>query len=191
MLLNNKLLQRTRNNLIAIAACLLVIVPVYVVIVNSFKDSTGARTMSAALPEALLFENYTTVVERGKLTQTFLNSMLYATSATIISTILAAMTAYVLSRNKTRLNRFVYFCILSFNIHLIILARFFHHTQAIHSAGLYLSADPERSPLESAPVLPNCLRRSSHLLNFVNIVLHHTHHCIHMPRGSGLPRLRH
>lgn len=111
MLLNNNLLQRTRNNLMAIFACLLVIVPVYVVIVNSFKDSAGARTMSAALPEALLFENYSTVVERGKLTQTFVNSMLYATSATIISTLLAAMTAYVLSRNKTRLNRFVYFFI--------------------------------------------------------------------------------
>jgi raffinose/stachyose/melibiose transport system permease protein len=35
--------------------------------------------------------------------------MMYATGATTISTILAAMAAYVLSRNRTPLNRFVYF----------------------------------------------------------------------------------
>jgi raffinose/stachyose/melibiose transport system permease protein len=109
MAVNHHILQRTRNNLIAIFACLLVIIPVYVVIVNSLKDSPEARTMSASLPETLHFENFSTVIERGKLTQTFVNSMLYATSATLISTILAAMAAYVLSRNKTRLNRFVYF----------------------------------------------------------------------------------
>jgi raffinose/stachyose/melibiose transport system permease protein len=111
MLVNHNILQRTRNNLIAIFACLLVIVPVYVVVVNSLKDSAGARTMNGALPESLHLENFMTVIERGKLGQTFVNSMLYATSATIISTILAAMAAYVLSRTKTRLNRFVYFFI--------------------------------------------------------------------------------
>ncbi|HEX2905608.1 MAG TPA: carbohydrate ABC transporter permease [Phototrophicaceae bacterium] len=112
MLLNNKtnkLLQGTRNNLIAIFACLLVVIPVYLVVVNSLKDSAGARTMSAALPQSLHFENFNTVIERGKLAQTFQNSMLYATSATVISSILASMAAYVLSRNKSRLNRFVYF----------------------------------------------------------------------------------
>ena len=95
--------------MIAIIACLLVVIPVYLVITNSLKDSAGARTMNAALPETLHFENFITVVERGKLVQTFVNSILYAGGATVISTILAAMAAYVLSRNRTPLNRFVYF----------------------------------------------------------------------------------
>ena len=109
MLIVNNLLQRTRNNMIAIIVCLLVIIPVYLVIVNSLKDSPQARTMSAALPETLHFENFSTVVERGKLARTFVNSMLYAGCASIISTTLASMAAYILSRNKTSLNRFVYF----------------------------------------------------------------------------------
>lgn len=110
MLLNrSNLFQGTRNNAAAMFVCLLVIVPLYLVITNSLKESAQARTMSAALPDTLHFENFITVVERGKLAQTFVNSMLYATSATIISTILASMAAYTLSRNKTRLNRFVYF----------------------------------------------------------------------------------
>jgi raffinose/stachyose/melibiose transport system permease protein len=105
----NNILQRTRNNMVATLVCLLVIIPVYLVIVNSLKDSAGARTMNAALPQSFQFENFITVIERGKLAQTFVNSMLYATSATIISTTLAALAAYILSRNKTRLNRFIYF----------------------------------------------------------------------------------
>ena len=109
MLLRNNILQGTRNNGIAIFVCLLVIIPVYLVITNSLKDSPQARTMSMALPETLHFENFSTVVDRGKLVQTFFNSLLYAGSSTVISTILAAMAAYTLSRNKTRLNRFIYF----------------------------------------------------------------------------------
>ena len=111
MLLKNNVLQRTRNNLIAIFFCLLVIIPVYLVVVNSLKDSGQARTMNAALPVSLHFENFNTVIERGKLEQSFVNSMLYASSATLISTLLAAMAAYVLSRNRTPVNRFVYFFI--------------------------------------------------------------------------------
>ncbi len=110
-MLQNKTLQRTGNNLLAILACLLVVIPVYIVVTNSLKDSAGARTMSAALPETLHFENFATVIERGKLAQTFVNSIVYAGGSTVISTILAAMAAYTLSRNKSSLNRFVYFFI--------------------------------------------------------------------------------
>ena len=84
MLLNNRLFQRAYNNALAILVCMLVLIPVYVVIVNSLKDSAQARTMNAELPAVLHFENFQTVVERGKLAQTFVNSMVYATSATII-----------------------------------------------------------------------------------------------------------
>lgn len=110
MLIQNYL-NSIRNNLLAMFACLLVIVPVYIVVVNSLKDSREARTMSSALPEKIHFDNFTTVIERGKLTRSFINSMLYATTATFFSTILAAMAAYVLSRNKTPLNRYLYFFI--------------------------------------------------------------------------------
>jgi raffinose/stachyose/melibiose transport system permease protein len=110
-MLGKKSVQRTSNNLIAMLACLLVLIPVYLVIVNSLKDSAQARTMSATLPDTLHFENFSTVIERGKLTQSFVNSMLYSTSATIVSVILASMAAYVLSRNRTKLNRYVYFFI--------------------------------------------------------------------------------
>jgi raffinose/stachyose/melibiose transport system permease protein len=49
------------------------------------------------------------VIDKGKLTTSFFNSVLYASVSTILGTLFAAMAAYVLSRNPTRLNRFVYF----------------------------------------------------------------------------------
>jgi raffinose/stachyose/melibiose transport system permease protein len=49
------------------------------------------------------------VIERGKLLAAFGNSVLYAVGATLIGTTLAALAAYVLSRNRTRFNRFIYF----------------------------------------------------------------------------------
>lgn len=108
-MLQNKVFQRAGNNMFAMFACLLVLIPVYIVVTNSLKDSAGARTMSATLPDLLHFDNFVTVVERGKLVQTFVNSLLYATGATVISTVLSSMAAYTLARNRTRLNRFIYF----------------------------------------------------------------------------------
>jgi raffinose/stachyose/melibiose transport system permease protein len=60
-------------------------------------------------PTHLYLENYLTVIGQGKLGIAFANSMLYATAATIIVVILTTSAAFVLSRNRTRLNRFLYF----------------------------------------------------------------------------------
>lgn len=109
MRLGRNRIPNALSHLIAILACLLVLIPGYLVVVNSLKSSAQARTLSAAWPATLHPENFMTVIERGKLGQSFVNSMLYATSATIISTLLAALAAYVLSRNRTSLNRFIYF----------------------------------------------------------------------------------
>ena len=104
--------QRITNHSIAIIICVVMFIPVYLIVVNSFKDEGQARSMSVELPDALHFENFTTVIERGKLGNGFLNSLLYSTLSTLLATPLAAMTAYVLSRNRTRLNRILYFFII-------------------------------------------------------------------------------
>ena len=104
--------QLISNHTIAIVVCIIMSIPVYLVTVNSLKDRGQARSMSVELPETLQFENFTTVIERGKLANGFMNSLMYSTLSTLLSTPLAAMTAYVLSRNKTRLNRILYFFII-------------------------------------------------------------------------------
>jgi raffinose/stachyose/melibiose transport system permease protein len=100
------------NNLLALVVSLIMFVPVYLVLVNSLKTRAEANSMSVALPTSLNWSNFATVIERGKLVTAFGNSVLYSVGATLIGITLAALAAYVLSRNRNRLNRWIYFFII-------------------------------------------------------------------------------
>jgi raffinose/stachyose/melibiose transport system permease protein len=100
------------NNLLAIFVSLIMFTPIYLVIVNSLKTKAQASSMGVDLPTLLQWQNFATVIERGKLVVAFGNSMLYAVAATLLGTTLAALAAYVLSRNRSRFNRFTYFMII-------------------------------------------------------------------------------
>jgi raffinose/stachyose/melibiose transport system permease protein len=109
------LAKRSRQagvHLLAILACLISIIPFYLIVTNSLKSTAEASSMSAAFPTILHFENFVTVIATGKLGTSFLNSLFYATGSTIIGTLSAAMAAFVLSRNRSRFNRFMYFFII-------------------------------------------------------------------------------
>ena len=95
-------------NLLAILISAAMFVPIYLLLVNSLKDEVQSRAMGVELPTSIHWENYLTVIEQGKLEGAFLNSMLYATGATIVVVILSSAAAFVLSRNRSRRNRFLY-----------------------------------------------------------------------------------
>lgn len=105
-------LQSLLNNLLALIVSLIMFTPIYLVLVNSLKTKAEAAAMGVALPTSLNWGNFATVIERGKLLTAFWNSVLYAAGATLIGTTVAALAAYVLSRNRTRFNRYVYFFII-------------------------------------------------------------------------------
>lgn len=86
--------------------------PVYLVVVNAMKTKVQASSMGIELPTSLEWSNFATVIDKGKLLTSFLNSMLYATASTILGTLIAAMAAFVLSRARTPVRRFLYFFII-------------------------------------------------------------------------------
>jgi raffinose/stachyose/melibiose transport system permease protein len=102
-------IHSTLAHVTAVFASLLMFIPVYLVAVNSLKTKAEASSLSPDLPTQISWENFATVIERGKLVSGFLNSMLYSSASTIIGTLVAAMAAFVLSRRRTRMNRFLYF----------------------------------------------------------------------------------
>jgi raffinose/stachyose/melibiose transport system permease protein len=107
-----KSLAKFFYNALAIIASLIMFVPVYLVFVNSVKTKAQASSMGVDLPTLFQWSNFATVIEKGKLLLAFGNSVLYAFAATAIGITVSALAAYVLSRNRTRINRVVYFFII-------------------------------------------------------------------------------
>ena len=97
------------TNAIAWIISLICLIPLLLIVFNSFKDKLSAAKMDLKLPALpLQFENFSVVIEKGKLVQSFFNSMIYSTGSVALCLILSALAAYVLSRNATKLNSFLY-----------------------------------------------------------------------------------
>lgn len=100
-------------NVISIIISLIVLIPLVVLFVNSFKTSAEANQMTLSLPKTWMFENYATVIEQGKLVTSFFNGLLYATGSVIVIVIVVSLAAFVISRNMKGTNRFLYYFIIS------------------------------------------------------------------------------
>ena len=96
-------------NLTTAIISLIFLTPLLVVWLNSFKNKAESNTMTLRLPTEWVFENFSIVMERGKLVTSFLNSLLYAGVGAILIVFLVCAAGFVLARNKSRLNRFLYY----------------------------------------------------------------------------------
>ncbi len=106
-----KLFSKIGVNIIAWVLSIILITPLVLIVINSLKTSQAAAEMSLRLPQAIQWDNFKTVIERGKLGVTFLNSLTYSAFSVILCTLTSAMAAFVLSRNRTKWNKLVYFVI--------------------------------------------------------------------------------
>ena len=116
------------KQLLCIFLSLIVLAPLYLVVINSFKTKSEAARMNLKLPTQWMFSNYPDVFRKAKLLTGFGNSMLYAFAATTAGVLLCAMAAYVLSRKRTKVNNFIYYffvCGLFFPVNYITLVRVF------------------------------------------------------------------
>ncbi|MBQ7564676.1 MAG: carbohydrate ABC transporter permease [Lachnospiraceae bacterium] len=98
----NKMLQIILKNILAWIASLTVIIPLALVILNAFKADGETISMTLTLPKTWVFSNFSTVIEKGKLARSFVNSMLYAGAGTILTVFFGALAAYVFSRRRSK-----------------------------------------------------------------------------------------
>ena len=110
--MTKKRIQNIIKQLVCIFLSLLVLVPFWLVIVNSFKDKGESASMNLSLPSEWHFENYLVVIKEGDLIQGFTNSLMYALIATTVGVVLCAMAAFVLCRKRTKFNVFLYYFVL-------------------------------------------------------------------------------
>jgi len=120
--------QAVLKQLLCICLSVIVLAPLYLVLINSFKTKSEAARMNLSLPTQWVFSNYPDVFRKAKLLTGFGNSMLYSFASTTAGVLLCAMAAYVLSRKRTKLNNFIYYffiCGLFFPVNYITLVRVF------------------------------------------------------------------
>ena len=108
-----KKISNILKQILCIFLCLLVVAPFYMVLINSFKSKSDAARMKLTFPTQWLFSNYAEVIQKAKLWVGFSNSLLYAVVATFLGVLLCAMASFVLNRNKTKFNNFLYYFVLS------------------------------------------------------------------------------
>lgn len=104
---------RVLANVITIFISLLVLIPITVLFLNSFKPQGEANNMSLSLPSKWMFENYAIVIEQGKLISSFFNSLIYATCSVLIIVFVVSAAAFVIARNRKGINNFIYYFIIS------------------------------------------------------------------------------
>lgn len=108
-----KTIGQVAGNIISLFISLIVLIPLVVLFLNSFKTSAEADKMTLSLPTEWVFENYSTVIEQGKLVSSFFNGLLYAAGSVVIIVIVVSLAAFVISRNMKGINRFMYYFIIS------------------------------------------------------------------------------
>lgn len=87
---------------------LVIIIPLAMIILNSFKDVTESAVMTMKMPTTWHPENYAKVLDDDKLVRSFFNSVILSVCSGGITIVVSALAAFVLSRNRSRLNRFIY-----------------------------------------------------------------------------------
>ena len=99
------------GNVIAIITSLVVMIPLIVLLINSFKSSGEANSMSLKLPEKWMFENYLVVIEQE--TGILLFQWITLCDMQVLIYSCVSGTAFVISRNFKGINKFVYYFIIA------------------------------------------------------------------------------
>jgi len=89
-------------NLVLCLCALIILVPVFMVIINSFKNGTEAARMNLALPTTWhIAENYIEMVREGGIFRGLVNSTVITVICVFFLIVLCSTMAFVLERRKT------------------------------------------------------------------------------------------
>ncbi len=106
----NKVISIIKYIIMSLLASIIVVLPVWILLVNSFKPAVEAKTLGLGLPEKWnIVENYSTVIFEGRLLRFFFNSLVVTVSAVILIILVGSLAAWVLARKKAKYISIIYF----------------------------------------------------------------------------------
>uniref|UniRef100_UPI00359C26E5 carbohydrate ABC transporter permease n=1 Tax=Faecalicatena contorta TaxID=39482 RepID=UPI00359C26E5 len=87
---------------------LVILIPIFMVILNSFKDRTEAALMNMKLPSTWrILDNYRQMFEEGGIFRGFVNSMVITVICVVLLIILCSSMAFVLERKKSKFSKVI------------------------------------------------------------------------------------
>ncbi len=87
---------------------LTVLIPLYMVVLNSLKSGSEAAVIDLSLPSKVMWENYAHVFKEGKLGRAFLNSCFITGITVLLVVMLSSLTAFIITRRESRLSHGIY-----------------------------------------------------------------------------------
>ncbi|ALS26389.1 carbohydrate ABC transporter permease [Paenibacillus cisolokensis] len=99
--------------LLLVALALAFLSPIYIMIVNSFKNRAELYENALALPSTLSFQYYKQAMEKMNFLTAFGNSLFVTVISVAIVVILASMTAWMLVRTENKLSKIIFLTFVS------------------------------------------------------------------------------
>lgn len=109
--MNETLRKSWRTYLVEIVmllGSLIVLLPILIMVLGSFKTSAEVLDFSLKLPKEWLFSNYQKVYEEGNLLRAFLNGILITGVSSIVNIVTTSAASFVLVRRESRLSNALY-----------------------------------------------------------------------------------
>ena len=91
-----------------VAFCLFYLFPIYIVVVNSFKNRQELYSNMMAPPETFTLEYYKTAMEKMNFLRAFGNSLIVTIVSITVIVVLSSMTAWMLVRYNNKLSKFIF-----------------------------------------------------------------------------------
>ena len=86
---------------------LIMVVPIYYLIVTTFKTPAEAAASPLGLPVHFTFENYTNAIEAMNYGQAFSNNLIIVVCSVVLLIIFSSMSAYVIARGKKKMYKVI------------------------------------------------------------------------------------
>lgn len=95
-------------NIVVILMCAVFLFPIYLVVVNSFKNRSELYENIMALPEKLTFEYYAKAMDKMNFLKSFGNSLIVTLLSIVFIVLLASMTAWMLVRLNNIFSKIIF-----------------------------------------------------------------------------------
>lgn len=112
--MNRQVVSTNKRNMIILQAALflislLVLIPLYMIVINSFKGYAEAAKLSLNFPKVWNFENYKTVFVEGNIVRGYLNSILIGSMTILVIVVCASLASFTLQRRNDKFTNAVYY----------------------------------------------------------------------------------